>query len=435
MRNSYGILVILTLTWFMIGCLEADQPTSFMFVFGKEPVQPGELQVLPETVYSKEPGYGFEPGFAIRMIERVKGSLTKSFVTSDAPFLFSVAVPEGNYQVSVTLGDPAGESKTTVKAELRRLMIEKAHLQTGQIETRTFSVNVRTPKIQGGGEVRLKDREKGSEARAWDDRLTLEFDDEYPCISAIQIKKLETVPVIYVCGDSTVCDQPGEAYASWGQMLTRFFKPEVVIANHGESGESLRGFLGERRWEKVLSLLNQGDVVLIQMGHNDSKEKGEGVGAFTTYQTDLKRFVTDARMKGATPIVVTPMERRGFDGDKARISHGDYPEAVRRLAKEEHVAMIDLHAMSIQFYEALGPDKAHLAFAGDGPKRDGTHHNNYGAYQLAKCIVKGIQECKLEVAMSIVEDFHGFDPSKPDDLDTFAMPKGPSRIALVPLGN
>ena len=95
---------------------------------------------------------------------------------------------------------------------------------------------------------------------------------------------------------------------------------------------------GEKRWEKVLSLLKQGDVVLIQMGHNDEKEKGEGVGAFTTFQTDLKRFVTDAKMKGATPVVITPMERRGFDGNKARISHGNYPEAVRRLAKEEHVA-------------------------------------------------------------------------------------------------
>ena len=83
----------------------------------------------------------------------------------------------------------------------------------------------------------------------------------------------------------------------------------------------------------------------------------------------------------------------------------------------------------------VSPTDSALAFAGDGPKRDGTHDNNYGAYQHAKCIVKGIQECNLEVAMSIVEDFHGFDPSKPDDLDTFAMPKGPSRIALVPLGN
>ena len=66
-------------------------------------------------------------------------------ITSDKPFLFSVAVPEGSYQVTVTLGDPQGESRTTVKAEIRRLMVEKAHLASGKIATYTFNVNVRTP--------------------------------------------------------------------------------------------------------------------------------------------------------------------------------------------------------------------------------------------------------------------------------------------------
>ena len=90
---------------------------------------------------------------------------------------------------------------------------------------------------------------------------------------------MDNLPVVYVCGDSTVCDQPGENNASWGQMLPRFFKPDVVVANHGESGESLRGFLGEKRWDKVLSLMKPGDYMIVQMGHNDEKEPGPGVGA------------------------------------------------------------------------------------------------------------------------------------------------------------
>ena len=417
-------------------CQSQDSPsTSLDFGFGPGVVTPGRTQVLPDMLFTKVRGYGFEPGASLSSVSQGEGPQTRSCIVSDHPFLFSVSLPEGNYQVTVTLGNLAGESKTTVKAEIRRLMVEKAHLAFGKTESRVFNVNIRTPQIPGGGEVRLKDREKGNEARAWDELLTLEFGDDRPCVCGIEIKKIENVPVVYICGDSTVCDQPGESYASWGQMLTRFFKPSVVIANHGESGESLRGFLGEKRWAKILSLLTKGDYVLVQMGHNDSKERGEGVGAFTTYKTDLKRFVADTRSKGATPILVTPMERRGFNGSKAKLSHGDYPEAVRQLAKEDNVAMIDLHAMSVQFYEALGPEKAHLAFAGNGDNRDATHHNNYGAYELAKCIVKGIKASNLELAKSIVEDFSEFDPFNPDKVDSFMMATGPSRVSAVPLGN
>jgi hypothetical protein len=105
-----------------------------------------------------------------------------------------------------------------------------------------------------------------------------------------------------------------------------------------------------------LSVIKPGDYVLIQMGHNDQKEKGEGVGAFTSYKSDLKRFVADARQHGATPVLVTPMHRLTFDAEgKITNSLGDYPEAVRQAAKEENVALIDLNAMSKLFYEALGP--------------------------------------------------------------------------------
>jgi lysophospholipase L1-like esterase len=222
-------------------------------------------------------------------------------------------------------------------------------------------------------------------------------------------------------------------------MLPRFFKTDVVIANHAESGESLRGFLGEKRWDKVMSLLKPGDYMIVQMGHNDEKERGDGVGAMTSYKRDLKRFVADTRSKGATPIIVSPMERRSFDGNKAKETHagayGDVPEAVRQVAKEDNVAMVDLSRQSMIFYEAIGPEKAYLAFAGNGPQRDATHHDNYGAYELAKIIVQGIKDNKLDLAKSIVDDFKGFDPSKPDNIDTFTMPQGPSRVNAVPLGN
>jgi hypothetical protein len=83
----------------------------------------------------------------------------------------------------------------------------------------------------------------------------------------------------------------------------------------------------------------------------------------------------------------------------------------------------------------MGADKAYLAFAGTGTQRDATHHDNYGAYELAKIIVQGIRDNKLELAKYIVDDFQGFDPAKPDPVDSFYMARGPSTFNLRPLGN
>ena len=280
-----------------------------------------------------------------------------------------------------------------------------------------------------GADVRLKDREKTSEIWAWDDRITLEFTNAHPAVSAIEIEKAE-VPTLYIAGDSTATDQGSEPFNSWGQMLPRFF-PDIAVANHGESGESLRGFLGERRLAKLMSVIKPGDWLLIQMGHNDQKEKGEGVGAFTTYKESLKQFIAQTREKGATPVLVTPMNRRTFDAEgKITNSLGDYPEAVRQTGAEEKVAVIDLNAMSKLFYEALGPRDAVKAFA-DG---DATHHNNYGSYELAKCIVQGIRDGKLGLAKYVAEDVDAFDPAHPDPLDKFAIPAEPRGAAQKPYG-
>jgi lysophospholipase L1-like esterase len=394
------------------------------FAFGTGTSSAGSKQVLGDTSYSKVQGYGFEPGSMVTCLERS--------CSSDKPFYFSVALPEGSYTVRITFGDAKIETVTTVKAELRRLILERVVTLPGKFVTETFAVNIRTPNIAGRGEVKLKDREKTTEAWAWDDKLTLEFNNSHPSISSIEIIRNDKLPTIYLLGDSTVCDQPSEPYSSWGQMLTRFLKPDVVVANHAESGESLRSSLGARRLEKVASLLKRGDYLFVQYGHNDEKENGEGVGAFTTYKADLKKFVETARAHGAIPVLITPVQRRTFDQQgKITNSHGDYPEAVRQVAREDKVALVDLHEMSTRFYEALGPDKSKLAFK-DG---DGTHHNNYGSYELAKCVVEGLRAAKLPIVRSLVKALPKFNPSYPDPLETFSLPASPMVNYVKPLGS
>ncbi|MGH9820161.1 MAG: rhamnogalacturonan acetylesterase, partial [Pyrinomonadaceae bacterium] len=316
----------------------ATGQSRLRFDLGAGRATAGYTQVQASDIYSVEKGYGFEPGSDVRCSAK-GGKTTGGFCSSSKPFYFSAKLPEGNYRVTITLGSGDGPSEMTIKAELRRLMIEKVETQKGKFAERSFIVNVRTPRISTGGEVKLKDRENASEKWAWDDKLTLEFNGSRPTIDSINIQRV-AVPTIFLLGDSTVCDQPSEPYASWGQMLPRFFDDKVAVANNAESGESLRSSLGAKRLEKVLSLMKPGDYLLIQYGHNDEKEKGEGVGAFTTFKSSLKQFVEATRKKGGIPILITPVQRRTFDANgKITNSHGDYPEAVRQTAKEENVPM------------------------------------------------------------------------------------------------
>jgi len=393
-----------------------QERTTFKFDFGPASATPGHIQIVPSVLYTAGRGYGFEPGPQVSCMDRNAGKPRPGFCTSTHPFFFSIALPEGNYNIKVTLGDPAGESTTSVRAELRRLMLESINTAHGQLDTRTFTVNVRSPQIAAGGEVKLKDREKATEAWAWDDKLTLEFSGPRPAISSLEIEPASDVVTIYLLGDSTVCDQPSAPYNSWGQMLPRFFKAGIAIANHSESGESLRSSLAARRLDKVLSVMKPGDYLFIQFGHNDEKERGPGVGAFTTYKTDLKHFIAEARKRGGIPVLITPVQRRTFD-DRGKItnSHGDYPDAVRQAAREENVPLIDLNAMSSAFYEALGPEPSKQAFA----PGDNTHHNDYGSYELARCIVEGIKANKLAISRYLATGVAPFDPAHPDPIDRF----------------
>jgi len=387
--------------------------TAFKFDFSGGKPQPGWIQVSPTNLYSTEAGYGFEPGVKLALEK-----LSIPSITSSNPFYFSVKVPEGNYKITATLDEG---SVTTIKAELRRLMVEHAQTAKGKTATRTFIVNVRTPQISKTNHVHLKPRETTSEIWDWDEKLTLEFNDASPCISKLEIEKAD-VPTVFLLGDSTVCDQPAEPWNSWGQMLPRFFKPEIAVANHAESGETIANSLRAQRFEKVFSLMKPGDYLFVQFGHNDQKDKG--TNALATYKLNLKKAVARTRDLGGTPVLVTSMERKnGVEQDTL----AGYPQTVRDVAKEENCALIDLNAMSRAFYRALGADL-------DKAFQDGTHHNNYGSYELAKCVALGIQQDKLPLAKFIVDDF-SFDPAKPDAVATFEMPASPTVSSMKPLGN
>lgn len=408
----------------LAGC--ASQPQSDQakrFAFGSAAAPAGYTPVATSTTYDAGRGYGFEPGAA-------QGSY------------FSVDLPEGNYRVTVTLGDDAQAGSTTIKSELRRLMLENVQTAPGQKVARSFIVNVRNPQIPAAngvapGEVKLNvPRETVSEAWAWDRRLTLEFNGARPAVRSVEIVPIE-VPTLFLLGDSTVSDQPGEPYNSWGQMLPRFFKPTVAVANYAQSGETYRDSLSKRRIDKILSQMKPGDTLLMQYGHNDQKQIAAGKGGpFTTYKAEIKTHVEMVRARGGLPVIVSSMERRRFDpAGRVQLTLTDYAEAARQSAKELNVPFIDLHAMSQTMYAALGVEGSKAAFALPAPGRlDNTHHNNYGSYVLAKAIVLGMRQAKLPVAGHVVDDF-AFDPARPDPVAAFAVPPSPGLKAERPAGD
>ncbi len=414
----------------------------YQFNFGKTEI-PGIVNITMPEIYDSTRGYGFDYNTVATIVERKTGEPTqKGFATSNAPFYFSVKLPEGYYNVTVGLGDKEGESLTTVKAESRRLMLEKIKTAEKEIKTCTFTVNVRTPKINDTLSIRLKPREH--KYLNWDNKLTLEFTDQKPCVCYIQIEKIKPEKTIFLAGNSTVTDQNEEPWASWGQMITKFFEPGIAVANFAESGESLHSFYHSYRLEKVLSLIQPGDYLFIEFAHNDQKRKGPGIGPWESYSDYLRLYIDKIRQKGAIPVLITSMHRRNFDPAGHAINTlGDYPDAMRAVAKEKNVALIDLNNMSKILYEAWGPEASKKAFcqypANTFPNqkeelKDNTHFNNYGAYHIALCILNGIRE-KIPDLNKYIVHFQGFDPTSPIPFPKWDLPFSPLATNQKPDGS
>jgi lysophospholipase L1-like esterase len=216
---------------------------------------------------------------------------------------------------------------------------------------------------------------------------------------------------IFMAGDSTMADKDSKAEPErgWGQALQSFFNDTVKVSNHAVNGRSSKSFMDEGRWQAVLDSLLTGDYVIIQFGHNDQKPDPERhTDPFTTYKSNLEKFVKDTRAKGAFPILCTSIVRRKFD-EKGILTdtHGEYPNAVRQAAKELKVPLLDLHLKTKNFVSALGPEKSKSLFLyappGAYPNRPGgvqddTHLNPEGAAAIARMAVEEMKALKLPLA-------------------------------------
>ena len=392
-----------------------------------------------QPVYSEVVGYGYDV---------VEAPTAKSV----SPFYFSVKVPDGNYRVSVRLGSKKREGETTVRAESRRMIIEKCVTKKGEFRDFSFVINkrcVEIPSFKGvdgkdtqPDKVRIKPGEVGS--LTWDEKLTFEFNGASPCVQSITIEPDTTATTVFLCGNSTVVDQGKEPWASWGQMFPRWFDG-LSIANYAESGLTATSFMAQNRLQKILSVIKEGDYVICEFGHNDEKEKGPGTGAWYHYSVALKKFVDMVRAKKGNIIFCTPTQRRFFDAEgKIKNTHGDFPAAMKAVAERENVLLIDLSAETKTLFETMGTEDSKRLLVhypmGTFPWQekkfsDNTHFNPFGAYEVSKLVVMGLKRLNSPLVKYLSSDWTDFSPSKPDDWQTFYWPLSPVFDGKKPDGN
>ncbi|MBV1936413.1 rhamnogalacturonan acetylesterase [Streptomyces sp. BV286] len=196
---------------------------------------------------------------------------------------------------------------------------------------------------------------------------------------------------LFIAGDSTAAQKYADAApeTGWGMALPFFLQERLTVANHAVNGRSSKSFIDEGRLAAVFAAIRPGDLLLVQFGHNDSKsaDPTRYTEPWTTYQDHLRQYVDGARARGARPVLATSVERRKFDAAGNAVgTHGEYPAAMKALAEEEGVALLDIQALSIALWQKLGAEETKKYFNWTATEQDNTHFNPPGAIAVARLV-------------------------------------------------
>lgn len=219
------------------------------------------------------------------------------------------------------------------------------------------------------------------------------------CSFAAEKKKI----TIFMIGDSTMANKSLEKQnqeRGWGMVLNEFLTDDVIVDNHAVNGRSTKSFIDEGRWDKVMSLIQPGDYVVIQFGHNDEKDdEARHTDPYGSFKDNLMKFINEAKSKGAKPILMNSIVRRKFDENhpnKLTDTHGDYIIVPRQIAKSEHIPFVEANTITKKIVQKCGPEDSKklymwiepnkYEFCPDG-KQDDTHLNIEGAHIVAKALL------------------------------------------------
>jgi lysophospholipase L1-like esterase len=204
---------------------------------------------------------------------------------------------------------------------------------------------------------------------------------------------------IFLVGDSTLSQKQVKAYpeTGWGMMFAKFADTATtVVYNVARNGRSTKSFLEEKSWAPIVDSLQEGDIVLIQFGHNDEVRTKPQSTTEKQFRKNLGRYVDEARSKKAIPVLITPAARRSFTAEgKLQDTHKVYAELVRNVARRKKVPLIELDRKSRALLQAFGPEASKYLFnhlkPGQHPnypggKADDTHFSELGARKMAEIV-------------------------------------------------
>ncbi|MGW0190675.1 rhamnogalacturonan acetylesterase [Streptomyces sp. NPDC003362] len=314
----------------------------------------------------------------------LQGQSLASHCTGTAPVVCHFDVPPGTYDVSALLGgDTAGS--TSVSAEQRRAVLAEIATAAGERALRSFTVDVRAVEGEPTGEV-------GSPG------LDLRFEGSAPLLAGLMVTPATHARQILLAGDSTVCDQPLEPYTGWGQQLPQMLRHGISVANYADSGESTVSFLSNPLlFDQLEARIHPGDLVLIQLAHNDKTTTAD------VYRANLTAMTERARARGGQPVFVTPIVRRRFNSDGTlnsvalHVMAADLPNEMRSLAKELGVPLVDLTQLSKDLVEGLGIEASKDLYL-TNVNGDNTHTSAYGAKTFAGLVLGDLKAQGLVAA-------------------------------------
>ncbi|MET9109086.1 rhamnogalacturonan acetylesterase [Streptomyces zhihengii] len=293
------------------------------------------------------------------------------------PIICHFDVPPGHYNVTALLGGRSAGS-TSISAETRRTMLAETPTAAGRLALRSFTVNVRDPEGQPTGAA-------GSPG------LDLRFEGSAPELAWLAVTPAHHARRLLLAGDSTVCDQSTVPFTGWGQEIPQLLNRGISVANYADSGESTQTFLDNPAlFDALEPQIRRGDIVLIQLAHNDKSTTAED------YRRNLTTMAERVRGKFGEPVFVTPIVRRRFNRDGTlndtalHVMAANLPVEMRSLAKELDVPLVDLTAMTERLVEELGPDASRDLYL-TNINGDNTHTSQYGAATFAKLVLDDLE--------------------------------------------
>jgi lysophospholipase L1-like esterase len=313
---------------------------------------------------------------------------TRAICTGTNPIACHFGGQPGNYDVTVVLGGAAA-GNTIIQTEALRAMLGATITAAGATQRFSFTVNVRQPE----GEP-IQNVSAGTPGL---DLYFLGNAGASPQLNGIGYAAAASPFVIYIAGDSTVCDQTDPEYGGWGQQLPPFFNYPVSVANYADSGESSGSFLNSSSlFGAINSRLKANDWVLVQFGHNDKDV------AASNFHDNMTSYVTRVKAKGAFPVLITPVARATFSGNTVTTQHvnntgADLPAIIKQVAMEQNVPVLDMTARTVQWLTQLGP-RGWQQYHALGT--DATHTNPAGAAVEAGFVVELMKQANLTALVS-----------------------------------